>query len=81
MDCHPKEAVTYPPRVGATIGDRASTNISRENIFAFSSTGNKSLTNALAATIPPHAPTACKNLIDISAFTEDESKQPIEVTK
>ena len=56
--------------VGATMGETAITNMSKLNTFAFSETGNKSLTRALAATIPAHPPIACTNLaaINVSAL-------------
>jgi hypothetical protein len=80
IDCHPNIAVTYPPVVGAIIGDTATTSISKENIFAFSFTGNISRTIALAATIPAQPPNACNNLIAISASAEVHNAQPIEAS-
>ena len=63
---HPKYVVTMPPKVGAMIGDTATTNIKVENIFAISLGANKSLTMALDDTIPTHPPKACNNLSPIN---------------
>lgn len=81
MDCHPNKAVIYPPNVGAIIGDTASTSISKEKIFAFSSTGKISLTRAREATNPAQEPKACKNLMPINIFAVGAKAQAIDVRK
>ena len=58
MVLHPKCAVMNPPSVGAIMGDTATTNMRVENTLALSFTSNKSLTIALAATIPTQPPNA-----------------------
>jgi len=52
----PRFAVTYPPRLGAIMVEMPSTNMSIANAFALSLTGNKSLTNATAATVAAQLP-------------------------
>jgi hypothetical protein len=63
------------------IGDTETTNISIENTFALSFVSNKSLTIALAATIPTQPPIAWKSLNTIKLFTEPEKAQPTEAKK
>ena len=62
----PQAAVMYPPSVGAMMGETAITSIKLENILAFSSTANKSLTMAREATIPTQPPNACNNRMTMS---------------
>src|SRR6185503_1255128 len=52
-----------------------------ENIFAFSLTSNKSLTIALAPTMPAQPPNACKPRNIINEFTEVAKAQPIDATR
>ena len=70
MYCHPKCVAIKPPAVGAIMGDTAITSISIENTFAIWSAGNRSLTYALAATIPAHPPSPCNSRKKISILSE-----------
>jgi hypothetical protein len=58
------------------MGDTPSIRIIRENILAFSSTGNISRMMALGATMPTQPPSAWKNLKKIRTWIEFETTQP-----
>ncbi|MNL34298.1 hypothetical protein D3C87_1562640 [compost metagenome] len=78
MVCQPKATVTYPPRVGAIIGDTPNTSINRAKTLALSFTGNKSRTIATEATVAAQLPNACINLNPISASMLFAKAQPAE---
>ncbi|MNX65860.1 hypothetical protein D3C86_969310 [compost metagenome] len=58
MVCQPNATVTYPPNVGATIGETPNTSISSAKTLALSLTGNKSRTIATEATVAAQLPNA-----------------------
>ncbi len=58
--CQLKAAVTWPPIVGAIIGDTATTRVIEEKACAALFMGNRSLTRACAATKPAQPPICLK---------------------
>src|SRR5688500_4418414 len=66
--------------VGAKMGGTPRIRMSSENTFAFSSTGNTSLTMAFGATMPTHPPSAWRNLNATNASTDVESEHPMDAS-
>ena len=79
--CHPHAAITYPPMVGASIGERPRTNNKSEKILGLSSTGNRSRTIVIEATAAEQLPTACTKRRAIKVSISCVTAQPMDAIR
>lgn len=80
IKCQFQASVTYPPIVGATMGDAPNINISKANILALSFNGNISRTIVMEATPAAQLPNACINRNQMSVCISAAKKQPMDAT-